>query len=468
MMGCRSRDVVLTCLLIGLLIWSADARTPGGSKESKENKKKSTLTKDKAPMESSGGVPSAATPEASPTTPEASPATPEASPVTPGTADPQGTLFDVTKYGAVGDGKTDNNKAFAAAWAAVCKSSSTGPSTFLVPRGDFLLSPIIFAGPCSDKALSPSVIIRGKLIASTSDSSASKGWITFQNLGQLHVSGAGTGSLDGKGETAWANGCRHSANTQCSLPPANLKLEGITGGSLNDIISVNSQGFHFHISNSKDFNIHDFKINAPGFSPNTDGLHISNSASVSITNAEIGTGDDCVSIGAGTSNISVTNVICGPGHGISVGSLGKYPNEKEVNGLLVKNCTLASTTNGVRIKTWPGSPDNTVTNVRFEDITLTNVSNPIIINQNYCDKKACESTPSRVKLTDIHFKNIKGTTFGKTGVTLTCSKGVPCEKVELVDIDLKPSTAAGDLASTCENVNGVTTTGVLNPKPPCA
>ncbi|XP_043707337.1 exopolygalacturonase clone GBGA483-like [Telopea speciosissima] len=241
-----------------------------------------------------------------------------------------------------------------------------------------------------------------------------------------------------------------------------LELLSITGGSLSGISSTNSKGSHGIVGNTKDFIIQDVKLVAPAESPNTDGFHIGNSTGITITNAEIGTGDDCISIGSGVTNISITNVQCGPGHGISLGSLGKYPNEQEVSGLLVKNCTFTNTDNGVRIKTWPGCPENTVSDVRFEDIVVTNVSNPIIINQQYCDKKSCTSEPSRVKLTDIHFKNIKGTSFTKTAITLSCSEGVPCENVELVDIDLKHNLADGVATALCKNVKGVTS-GIQNP-----
>ncbi|MCH4805136.1 glycosyl hydrolase family 28 protein, partial [Pasteurella multocida] len=159
---------------------------------------------------------------------------------------------------------------------------------------------------------------------------------------------------------------------------------------------------------------------------------------VNIRNCEIATGDDCVSLGDGSKQVTVENVTCGPGHGFSVGSLGRYPNEEPVDGFTVKNCTLKGTLNGVRIKTWPGTDGQiTVSNMHFEDITMDNVSNPVIIDQEYCPWNQCnKETPSKIKISTVTFKNIKGTSATEEGVTLACSSGVPCEGVELNEIDL--------------------------------
>jgi len=131
------------------------------------------------------------------------------------------------------------------------------------------------------------------------------------------------------------------------------------------------------------------KISAPYDSPNTDGIHLGNSENIEITNSVIGTGDDCISIGPGDKNISISKVFCGPGHGISVGSLGASANEGDVIGLSVKNCTLTNTTNGIRIKTWPNSPVSSASNFTFDDIVMKNVDNPLVIDQKYCPHNLC-------------------------------------------------------------------------------
>lgn len=64
------------------------------------------------------------------------------------------------------------------------------------------------------------------------------------------------------------------------------------------------------------FTADNMNIRAPGDSPNTDGIHIGRVKKVAITNSVIGVGDDCISIGDGSCDITVHNVTCGPGHGI--------------------------------------------------------------------------------------------------------------------------------------------------------
>ncbi|CAI8590655.1 unnamed protein product [Vicia faba] len=104
---------------------------------------------------------------------------------------------------------------------------------------------------------------------------------------------------------------------------------------------------HIRVQNCNNVWASNLIIRAPGDSPNTDGFHVTHSQNVFITNNIIGTGDDCISIVSGSKNIRATDIICGPGHGISIGSLGQDKSEAQVN-----RATLKGSTNGVRIKTW--------------------------------------------------------------------------------------------------------------------
>ena len=136
----------------------------------------------------------------------------------------------------------------------------------------------------------------------------------------------------------------------------NLRFHLLTNSKILDVTSKDSKNFHVNLQKCEKVEINGFTISAPKESMNTDGIHIGRSTGINITDTTIGTGDDCISIGDGTKDLTVTNVACGPGHGIAIGSLGRYPEEEPVSGINIKKCTLTDTTNGVRIKTWPASP----------------------------------------------------------------------------------------------------------------
>ncbi|KAI3809712.1 hypothetical protein L1987_19310 [Smallanthus sonchifolius] len=118
----------------------------------------------------------------------------------------------------------------------------------------------------------------------------------------------------------------------------------------------------------------------------------------------------------------------------SIGSLGKYPNEEQVEGIFLNNCTITGAVNGLRIKSWPDSYPGTVNDIHFEDIIVTSVTNPILIDQEYCPNKACK---------------IRGTSAAKVAVKLVCSSLAPCESVEVADINLTFN--EGPATSDCTN-----------------
>ncbi|XP_020251207.1 polygalacturonase-like [Asparagus officinalis] len=243
-----------------------------------------------------------------------------------------------------------------------------------------------------------------------------------------------------------------------------MSLSFVTNSAITGITSLNSKFFHVNMFGCSNIDIHSITITAPGDSPNTDGIHMGASSNIIITNSTIGTGDDCVSVGSGTTNVTVSGVTCGPGHGISVGSLGKDEDKGDVVGFNVRNSKLSGTANGIRIKTWQGKKDAKnvepmmVSGFTFDDVVMENVMNPIIIDQEYCPYASCvESEPSRVQIKDIKFNNIRGTSSSAEVIKLRCSKTHPCEGLELKNIQLQyiGNDKALKETATCENVKVV-------------
>ncbi|GAB4851321.1 hypothetical protein Ancab_030616 [Ancistrocladus abbreviatus] len=373
-------------------------------------------------------------------------------------------IFNVLTFGAKPDGKTDNVEAFMEAWRAACQNP--GKSRLLVPAGVFAVSAIIFGGPC--KATPPIVFqLSGTLKAVTDISMyASPEWLLFEDIKGLVIFGGG--AVDGQGPKMWAmNDCK--TNPSCSRLPSSIILNKVTDASVRRIASINPMGFHYFISQSSNIRMQRLRIIAPDSSPNTDGIHISQSDNVRIGRSAIETGDDCVGILQGSTRITINQVTCGPGHGISVGSLGKYADEEDVSGIQVKNCTLKGTDNGLRIKTWPFKPN--VIPIRasgflFQDIIMKDVKNPIIIDQEYCGgAKSCKMPPSKIRLSNVFFYNIKGTSRTPEAIDVKCSSAVPCDNVHFHDINLSAE-QGGPTTAVCTNAK-VNVAGPLMPPVKC-
>ncbi|KAK1259041.1 putative polygalacturonase [Acorus gramineus] len=223
-------------------------------------------------------------------------------------------VFSVDAYGAVGDGKTDDSQAFLKAWKDAC-GSKDGVSTLSIPSGKtFLLKPITFSGPC--QAAGIHVQILGTIQAPQQSEWSGVDpdmWIMFREISGLNLEGPGT--IDGSGSQWWPKSCKHSPKA-CLQAPTQLVMMGCSHIQMSHLKLVNSPRNHLSIASCDNVVMNDLTITAPGDSPNTDGIDISNSKSIVLSNSIIATGDDCVAINSGTSDLNITGVACGPGHGI--------------------------------------------------------------------------------------------------------------------------------------------------------
>ncbi|PSS05826.1 Exopolygalacturonase [Actinidia chinensis var. chinensis] len=360
-------------------------------------------------------------------------------------------FFDVTTYGAMADGKTDNSMAFSKAWTKACEWKY-GKSVVFIPKGTYMVNSVIFRGPCSGPI---TFIIKGVLKASTDPKLFfTDHWIGFQYVDGLVVKGGGY--LDGQGPSAWPyNDC--STNPNCKPLPTTMRFDFVSNSRVHHLRSINSKNSHFNLFACTNMNMSHIRISAPEDSPNTDGIHIGDSSNINVARAHIATGDDCIAMVSGSRDIHISGVSCGPGHGISIGSLGKSKYVKEtVTGVTIVNCTLTGTQNGVRIKTWAPSSPSIASDLTFQYILMEDVNNPIIIDQQYCPQPNCNSNAynSEVQISNVTFKNIWGTSSSKVAVNIKCSGIAPCQNIKLVNINLSYNGLGGPAISSCSNVRG--------------
>ncbi|XP_057496435.1 probable polygalacturonase At1g80170 isoform X1 [Actinidia eriantha] len=358
-------------------------------------------------------------------------------------------LVNVDGFGAAGDGVSDDTQAFVDAWKQAC---STPKSVFLVPIGRrYLLNATRFKGPCADKLI---IQIDGTIVApdepKTWDPENPRIWLDFSNLNRVIFQGGGV--IDGSGSKWWAASCKRNKSNPCKGAPTALTIDSSSAVKVKGLTIRNSQQMHFVISRCESVRLSDIQISAPGDSPNTDGIHITGSTNVVLQNCKIGTGDDCVSIVNGSSGIKMKTIYCGPGHGISIGSLGKNNSTGIVTKVVLDTAFLRETTNGLRIKTWQGG-SGYVSSVRYQNVRMEDVSNPIIVDQFYCDSPVtCKNLTSAVEINGIMYRNITGTSKSTRAMKFACSDTVPCKHIVLNNINLEKKD--GTVETYCNSATG--------------
>uniref|UniRef100_A0A7N0VCV0 Polygalacturonase n=1 Tax=Kalanchoe fedtschenkoi TaxID=63787 RepID=A0A7N0VCV0_KALFE len=215
-----------------------------------------------------------------------------------------GNIVDVVKYGAKGDGQTDDAPAFQEAWKDAC----SGGGTFLIPEGNtFLLYPIEFEGPC--KASGVHVQVLGKIVSPTKAQAWEEqcnDWISFRKIDNLIVDGSG--EFDGNGKVWW------SKRLNCGDRPTNVAFNECTNLKVSGINSRNSGRNHFSISHCDNAVISNITAIAP-----EEMFYVFQKSAVDISDVKFldiqGTcqGEhaisfNCSSYGSGCTDIEIKNV----------------------------------------------------------------------------------------------------------------------------------------------------------------
>jgi hypothetical protein len=318
-------------------------------------------------------------------------------------------IFDVTAYGAVGDGVTDNTAAIQAAIAAA-NTAGGGTVEFPPAASAYLSGPITLSSNTNFQIDAGAVLQALPFGTYPRSFSAPAHFITIAS-GASNVEFSGGGIIDGDGAAWWA---AFDAGT-ISGRPRLVQITKASNALFSGVTFRNSPNFHLAFSGANNnVTIFGVTISAPGDSPNTDGMDVAGTNFL-IQGCSVSVGDDNIVAKPGSvfcQNLFIANCAFGTGHGLSIGGQTNVG----LDGMTVVHCTFNGTDTGLRMKADPtqGGP---VQNVSFTDITMTNVTYPILFYSYYNQigspggkSGSSQTTPAKVLTWNATPPNPLGTT----------------------------------------------------------
>jgi len=302
--------------------------------------------------------------------------------VNPALPDIPATIFNITDYGAIGDGAKDNTTNIQ---NTINAASTAGGGIVEIPAGTFLSGPITLKSKINLQLDSGALLrmlpfgqypMTWYTNGGTNIYFTANNFISGTSLTDVEISGSG--AIDGQGLPWWP-----WAYTNNAVRPIMILLSGCNRELIQDVTLSNSPMFHIAISgNAGNTTVQGVIIRAPSSeanppSHNTDACDVSGT-NILVQNCNISVGDDDFTCGGGTSDVLLTNNTYGNGHGISIGSY----TDGGVSNITVVNCTINGADNGIRIKSDDGR-GGLVQNISYCNIGMTNVHLPIQIYAYY-------------------------------------------------------------------------------------
>lgn len=383
-------------------------------------------------------------------------------------------FYNVKTFGASSDGQTMCTEAI---HKAIDAAASAGGGTVYFPSGRYLTGPIrlqshitLFLDAGATIKFSTNFDDYLPMVPSRWEGLSVTNFSPLISAYQAKdVAIVGRGTLDGQGQAWWD--FLHKLRANKDLPrskwqeefarlnkgiiaemnyaplnvgflrPPFIQLYECTNVLVDGVTIRNSPFWNVSPLYCEDVNVHGVSIISPSNSPNTDGINPDSCRNVHISDCLVDVGDDCITIKSGRDadgrrvgkpieNCTVVNCTLLHGHGLSIGS----EMSGGVKNIVVDNCILDGTDNGIRIKSTRGR-GGVIENVRISNLVMRNIPKVAILLTTFYTKSNPEPVSDRTPIfRDIHFSGITGA--GNVACEITGLTEMPIENVTFSDMQL--------------------------------
>ena len=202
-------------------------------------------------------------------------------------------------------------------------------------------------------------------------------------MGEGVIDGRGGAKLIGQNETWWELAHRAKVEDLQQAVSRILVVRRSNDFTLYKITLRNSPNCHVSTEATDGFTAWGVRIDTPKWARNTDGIDPqAGTTNVSIVDSYIRSGDDNISpkssAAGAVTHMTVRNTHFYNGHGFGIGS----QTSGGISGILVDGLTIDGAQNGLRIKS-DRSRGGLVEDVRFSDVCMRGVENPIVLDPFY-------------------------------------------------------------------------------------
>ncbi len=369
--------------------------------------------------------------------------------------------FNVTGYGAKGNGITDDAKAIQ---RAIDACSASGGGSVVFPSGKTFMAGPLHLKSNVDLHLQPNSVLLANPDEAVYTESAFRGnrgegmmWISGKDIQNISITGRGR--IDGNGVAFMGRELSDSYElkpvTDFDPRPHVLTLVNASNVKINGVTIANSAYWTVHLVGCYDVAISDISLLNNLKIRNGDGIDIDHSRKVRISNCFIESGDDCICLKnrrefeeyGPCEDVVVTNcIMTSRSCAVKIGS----ENMDAIRRVLFDNCIITKSNRGIGIQ---NRDEGTVSDVTFSNMTVDcrlfsdvwwGKSEPIYVTSyprargNHKDagwrfpKGATKGACGEVS--DIRFIDIYSTS--ENGIFLGCDEPGKIRNVTLDNVDL--------------------------------